>query len=128
MPFLTCIRPLRLFAAHCLCLNHNQMQLSHDTRLQNGTRIGRTDVYIHNDITGKTAPRLVVTSKLDEGTYIYTDCLPLHAALQTAVMLNVYPIWLIPVLEVAVCECSTRNAVLFLASTFKPPSNLNNRR
>ncbi len=53
--------------AFCLCLEHDAIQLEFDVKFPNGTKVGKTQVYIHNDYTGAEYPKLVIANRLDEG-------------------------------------------------------------
>ncbi|KAG2485102.1 hypothetical protein HYH03_016198, partial [Edaphochlamys debaryana] len=53
----------------CLCFGHDQPQVRLDATNAAGVRIGDKVVYIHNDLTGASVPRLVVANHLERGVW-----------------------------------------------------------
>lgn len=50
-------------------MEHDAIQLEFDVKFPNGTKVGKTQVYIHNDYTGAEYPKLVIANRLDEGNF-----------------------------------------------------------
>lgn len=48
-------------------MDQNKVQLTLETKLQNGSRVGVVQLSINNDVTGKNPPRLMIAGKLDKG-------------------------------------------------------------